>query len=100
MISNILEIDESFIDSEGVFIPAIHVLKDSMYNTQIKYEFKEEQPYTLIFKMEKRDFDSIKHLLGNDIAIFIYDDLNDFNTNNSNKKPFVKKLKKHHINIS
>ena len=100
MMKNILEIDESFVGFDGTNMPAIHVLKDSLYDTQIKYEYKEEQPYTLIFKFDKPDFDKIKYLLGQYFAIYIYDDLDDFFENKYNKDFLVKKLKKQHIKIS
>lgn len=100
MDSNILLIDESFVGSDGVSMPALHVLKDSMYNTRFKYEYKEEKPFTVVFNFEKKDFESMKHLLGNKLAIFTYDDLEDFEKNKDNKNCLVKRLKKHHIKIS
>ncbi|MCL2114744.1 MAG: hypothetical protein FWH29_00805 [Methanobrevibacter sp.] len=100
MINKILEIDESFIGRDGIQMPAIHVLKDCIYDTRIKYELNEEQPYTLVFKFPRRDFEKIKHLLNQYFAIYIYDDLEDFNENESNDYFLVKKLKKHHIIVS
>ena len=100
MVKSILEIDESFVGKDGIPMPAVHILKDSLYNTRIKFELEEEKPYTLVFKFDRKDFEKIKHLLDQYFAIYLYDDLEDFDENKSKKEILVKKLKKHHIIVS
>ncbi|KZX16904.1 hypothetical protein MBCUT_04550 [Methanobrevibacter cuticularis] len=98
--NSILEIeDPKIVGSNNVPMPVIHILKDCIYDTRMKYEYKEKQPYTLVLNLKRKDYDLLMPYVGKDVIIYKYGNKEEFDKGTENKEYETKMLKKQHIKL-